>query len=107
MKEQAKEVERIPDAVLEEVAECLKVMGHPVRLRLVNLLGQGRFAVHELAERTGVSANQVCEHLRLLQHYGLLASEREGRTVYYVIRSPRLVRLMGCISVHCEVDKEL
>ena len=89
------------DAVLEEAAECLKVMAHPVRLKMVNILMQGDFAVHEIAQMCATSPNQTCEHLRLLKSHGLLSSERRGRTVYYQILSPRLPRLIECIKTTC------
>ena len=76
----AKQLELLRDEVLEEAAECLKVMAHPVRLKMVNILMQGEFAVHEIAELCRTSANQTCEHLRLLKRHGLLSSERRGRT---------------------------
>lgn len=87
---------------LDGAAECLKVMAHPVRLRIVNILMQGEFAVHEIAELCETSPNQTCEHLRLMRGLGLLSSERRGRTVYYKILSPRLPSLLECISKSCE-----
>jgi DNA-binding transcriptional ArsR family regulator len=96
-----KQLELPTDEVLEEAAECLRVMAHPVRLKMVNILMQGEFAVHEIAELCNTSANQTCEHLRLLKGHGLLSSERRGRTVYYKVLSPRLPRLVECISAHC------
>jgi DNA-binding transcriptional ArsR family regulator len=93
----------LPDAALEEAAECLRVMAHPVRLKMVSLLMQGRFAVHEMAGLCGTSPNQTCEHLRLLKGHGLLSSHREGRTVYYGIASPRLPGLIECIRKTCKV----
>jgi DNA-binding transcriptional ArsR family regulator len=95
------EVNLPADDVLEEVAECLKVMAHPVRLKMVNILTQGEFAVHEIAQLCATSPSQACEHLRLLKGHGLLSSERRGRTVYYQILSPRLPRLMRCIGENC------
>jgi len=92
----------LPEETLEEAAECLRVMAHPVRLRMVNILMQGEFAVHEIAELCETSANQTCEHLRLLKGHGLLSSERRGRTVYYKILSPRLPRIIQCIWAMCE-----
>ncbi|MCF7954479.1 MAG: metalloregulator ArsR/SmtB family transcription factor [Phycisphaerae bacterium] len=86
---------------LNGAAECLKVMAHPVRLRIVNILMQGEFAVHEIAELCETSPNQTCEHLRLLRGLGLLSSERRGRTVYYKILSPRLPSLLECITKNC------
>lgn len=97
------DIDLIPDSLLEEAAECLKVMGHPVRLKLVNILMQGEFAVHEMAELCETSPNQTCEHLRLLKGQGLLSSERRGRTVYYKIASPRLPRLIECIRKSCDI----
>jgi DNA-binding transcriptional ArsR family regulator len=91
----------LPDDVLDKAAECLKVMAHPVRLKMVNLLMTGDFAVHEIAAHCGSSANQTCEHLRLLKGHGLLDSVRKGRTVYYKIQSPQLPGLIRCIQSNC------
>ncbi len=97
------EIELLPDEMIEKAAECLKVMAHPVRLRIVNILMQGEFAVHELAEMSKTSPNQTCEHLRLLKGHGLLSSERRGRTVYYKIASPQLPGLISCIRTNCQI----
>ncbi len=87
--------------VLSEAAECLKVMGHPVRLRIVDILMQGEYPVHELAEMCETSPDQTCEHLRLLKGHRLLDSERRGRTVYYKISNPNLPGLLKCIRKNC------
>ena len=97
-----KKIDFLPDDMLEAAAECLKVMAHPVRLRMVNLLMQGEFAVHEIAELCRTSPNQTCEHLRLLKSHGFLSSERRGRTVYYKITSPQLPGLIQCIRKNCK-----
>jgi len=93
----------LPDPILVEAAECLKVMAHPVRLKIVDILMQGKFPVHEIAELCNTSPNQMCEHLRLLKGQKLLSSERQGRTVYYSILSPRLPGLLDCIKKSCRV----
>lgn len=100
---ETREVEILPDELLDAAAECLKVMAHPVRLRMVNVLMQGEFAVHEIAELCRTSPNQTCEHLRLLKSHGFLSSERRGRTVYYKIASPQLPGLIQCISKNCKI----
>lgn len=98
----AEKVEFLMDETLEQAAACLKVMAHPVRLRIVNILMQGEFAVHEIAELCRTSPNQTCEHLRLLKGHGLLVSERQGRTVYYKIAHPQLPGLIECIRKNCK-----
>lgn len=97
-----KEVTFLPDDILERAAECLKVMAHPVRLRMVNILMQGEFPVHQIAQLCRTSPNQTCEHLRLLKGHGLLSSHRKGRIVYYQIASPQLPGLLECIKKNCK-----
>ena len=87
---------------LRQAAECLKVLGHPIRLRIVEILLQGQFPVHEIAEICDLPPHQTCEHLRLLRNHGLLSSQRRGRAVYYEIVDPRLPRLMHCIRAACD-----
>lgn len=91
----------IPLEALTQAAECFKVLAHPVRLRIVDILMQGDYPVGEIAHMCAVQPNQASEHLRLMQVQGLLKSERRGRTVYYKIDSPRVPSLLRCIRQHC------
>ena len=52
---------------LAEAAECLKTLAHPHRLRMVQMLLQGRFAVGELAEACEIPSHMASEHLKLMQ----------------------------------------
>jgi len=97
------ELERMSDDYLRRAADTLKVMAHPVRLRIVEILSQGRFSVGEIAELCTLPHNQTCEHLRLMKGHSLLDSEREGRTVYYKIVAPQLISLLSCIRKNCPV----
>ena len=81
-----------------QAAECLKVLAHPVRLRMVQLLLQGRYTVGELAEDCQVPDNVASEHLRLMQRCGFFTSQREGRKVYYEVSEPHLQDIMSCIE---------
>ena len=83
---------------LGQAAECLRTLAHPHRLRIVELLLGGRYTVGELAESCGIPSHMASEHLRLMQRCGFLASEREGRTVYYSVVEPHLANIMNCIA---------
>ncbi|MHC2068293.1 ArsR/SmtB family transcription factor [Bremerella sp. T1] len=83
---------------LNEAAECLKVLAHPVRIRMVQLLLHGRYTVGEIAEDCGIAENLASEHLRLMQRCGFFTSEREGRRVYYAVAEPHLEDIMNCIE---------
>ena len=83
---------------LEKAAACLKVLAHPHRLRIVQLLLQGRFTVGELAESCGIPSHMASEHLKLMQYCDLLSSQRDGRRNYYKIADPHLASIMDCIQ---------
>ncbi|MCA9110785.1 MAG: winged helix-turn-helix transcriptional regulator [Planctomycetaceae bacterium] len=85
-------------AAFAHAAECLKILAHPVRLRIVQLLLYGRYTVGELADDCGVPDNVASEHLRLMQRCGFFTSEREGRKVYYEVAEPHLQSIMDCIE---------
>jgi DNA-binding transcriptional ArsR family regulator len=79
-------------------AECLKTLAHPHRLRMVQMLLRGRYAVGELADACGIPSHMASEHLRLMQRCGFLTSEKEGRKAYYQIVEPHLENIMTCIE---------
>ena len=95
------DLDLLPLEVLEGTAECLRVLAHPARLRMVDILMQDELPVHEIAEMCDLPPHQACEHLRLLKGHGLLSSERRGRAVFYRIVDPRLPSLLGCIRKCC------
>lgn len=83
---------------LTEAAECLRVLAHPHRLRIVQMLLQGDHTVGELAEACGLPSAMASEHLRLMQRCGFLAGHRDGRNVYYRVTEPHLRRILRCVE---------
>jgi ArsR family transcriptional regulator, zinc-responsive transcriptional repressor len=83
---------------LEEAAECLRTLAHPVRLRMVQMMLQGEFTVGDLAEACQIASHMASEHLRLMQHCGFLSRRQEGRCTYYQVAEPAVKRIMGCIE---------
>lgn len=97
--EEARESGRLLDrGALSRAAEGLRTLAHPHRLRMVQLLLRGRYTVGQLAAACQVPSHVASEHLRLMQHCGLLGSHREGRRVYYEVAEPHLEGLMECIE---------
>ena len=89
---------------LGEAAECLRTLAHPHRLRMVQMLLQGRFTVGELAEACDIPSHMASEHLRLMQRCGFLSAEKEGRFVYYSVAEPHLASIMSCIESRFGVE---
>ena len=83
---------------LGQAAECLRTLAHPHRLRMVQMLLQGRYTVGELAETCEIPSPMASEHLRLMQRCGFLVSEKDGRKVFYRVAEPQLGSIMKCIE---------
>jgi ArsR family transcriptional regulator, zinc-responsive transcriptional repressor len=94
----------LPIEVLEQASECLRLLAHPARLRMIDILMQGEFAVHEIAQICELNPNQTCDHLRLLKGHRLLDSKRRGRTVYYTIAAPQPTGVIECIRKNCKLS---
>ncbi|MCO6453909.1 MAG: winged helix-turn-helix transcriptional regulator [Pirellulaceae bacterium] len=83
---------------LSQAAECLRVLAHPHRLRMVQMLLAGDYSVGELAESCQLPTPMASEHLRLMQRCGFLTSEKQGRKVFYRVAEPHLRNILRCIE---------
>lgn len=83
---------------LEQAAECLKTMAHPLRLRMLQMLLRGEYPVGELAEACDIPSHMASEHLGKMKDRGLLTSERRGRQIFYQIGEPHLGNIMNCVE---------
>lgn len=81
-----------------QAAECLRVLAHPHRLRMIQMLLSRQVTVGELAEACELPTAMASEHLRLMQRCGFLSSEKEGRKVFYRIIEPHLQSILRCIE---------
>lgn len=70
---------------LRLIAERFRVLGDPLRLQLLNTLGEGELSVGALVERVGASQANVSKHLQTLHRAGLVARRKEGLQVYYKV----------------------
>lgn len=83
---------------LGQAAECLRVLAHPHRLRMIQMLLAGEYSVGELAESCELPTAMASEHLRLMQRCGFLTAEKDGRKVFYRVVEPHLKSIMHCIE---------
>lgn len=92
----------IPLDVLERAAETLKAVAHPVRLRIVDLLGHtGEMCVGDLVAALDAKAAITSQQLGLLKDRGIVACRRDGNRVYYRLTNAKLLRVLECIRDHC------
>lgn len=80
------------------VAEVLKAVAHPLRLRIVATLCVGEEHVGALAEKLGASQAIVSQQLRILRSHGLVAARRAGGFARYRLVEKNLRGLVRCME---------
>ncbi|QDQ09952.1 ArsR/SmtB family transcription factor [Streptomyces spectabilis] len=75
-------------------AEFFKTLGHPVRIRVLELLSQREHAVAEMLPEVGVEPAHLSQQLAVLRRANLVVTRKEGSTVYYSLTSPHVAELL-------------
>ena len=75
----------LPEPLAELIAERFRVLGEPMRIRLLDSLREGSATVQELQEATGASQQNVSKHLGVLLRSGLVSRSKEGNFSRYAI----------------------
>ncbi|KOU46869.1 ArsR family transcriptional regulator [Streptomyces sp. WM6378] len=75
-------------------AEFFKTLGHPVRIRVLELLSRREHTVSEMLPEVGVEAAHLSQQLAVLRRANLVVSRREGSTVAYALANPELADLL-------------
>jgi ArsR family transcriptional regulator len=83
------------DPVYVVKAQLFRVLGHPVRIRILELLGEGERTVGDLQAQLELDSSGTSQHLSALRQQGLLEARREGTSVYYRIKDPRVSHLLA------------
>ncbi|WP_405541535.1 ArsR/SmtB family transcription factor [Streptomyces phaeochromogenes] len=76
-------------------AEFFRMLGHPVRIRVLELLQAGPLPVRELLAAIEVEPSGLSQQLAVLRRSGIVSSRREGSTVVYALAGGDVADLMG------------
>jgi ArsR family transcriptional regulator len=76
-------------------AEFFKALGHPVRIRALELLSERERTVSELLEHVDVEQPYLSQQLGVLRRAGFVVSHREGPNVVYALADPRVAELLA------------
>lgn len=80
----------------------LKVIAHPVRLAIVDLLTENkRMTVLELQEALNLEQAIASQQITLMEDKGVLVAERVGRNKYVSLRFPKMIHIVSCLENCC------
>lgn len=94
----------IDGRALDRAARVIKVLGHPLRLRLIEALEGGERHVGELQEAVDAGQALVSQQLAILRAHGVVDARRDGPRVYYRIVEPRVIKILDCIR-ECDLPE--
>jgi DNA-binding transcriptional ArsR family regulator len=83
------------DPVYVAKAQLFRVLGHPVRIRVLELLSDGERTVGDLQAELSLDSSGTSQHLAALRQQGILESRRAGTSTYYRLRDPRVSQLLA------------
>ena len=75
-------------------AEFFKTLGHPARIRVLELLSEREHAVAEMLPEVGIEPAHLSQQLAVLRRANLVVTRKEGSTMYYSLVSPQIAELL-------------
>ena len=95
----------LPAPLVELIAERFRILGEPMRIRLLDALRDGEATVQQLEEATGASQQNVSKHLGVLLRAGIVARRKEGNFSVYSIADQAIFSLCEevCGNLHRQV----
>jgi DNA-binding transcriptional ArsR family regulator len=98
-------VHPLPARLVEPIAQRFRVMGEPMRIRLLDRLRDGEAGVQDLTDALGTTQQNVSKHLGVLHAAGLVSRRRDGTRVLYAIADESVFELCEtvCGGLHRQV----
>ncbi len=81
--------------IYELKAQFFKTLGHPARIRILEVLSEGPRSVSALQPDVGIEASHLSQQLAVLRRAGVVDSERDGSSVIYSITDPQILELLA------------
>jgi ArsR family transcriptional regulator len=78
----------------ERTARFFRALGHPARIRVLELLGERERSVGDLVGEIGLESSHLSQQLAVLRRAGLVTTRKQGTTVFYTLAAPRITDLL-------------
>ena len=90
------------DEDIQQAAQAVKAIAHPLRLKILCVLGDQEVSVQDIVEQVGTSQSNISQHLSILRDKGVLATRKDANRVFYRIGDLRTLKLVGMMrDVFC------
>jgi len=90
------------DEDIRQAALAVKAIAHPLRLKILCVLGDQEVSVQDIVDQVGTSQSNISQHLSILRDKGVLATRKDANRVFYRIGDLRTLKLVGMMrDVFC------
>lgn len=86
------------DKDIDLASRSLKAMAHPLRLKILCILGDQEVSVQDIVDRVGTTQSNISQHLAILREKGILDTRKDANKVFYRVSDPRTLRLIGMMQ---------
>jgi ArsR family transcriptional regulator len=87
---------------IDQAARAMKAMAHPLRLKILCVLGNEEVSVQDIVDAVGTSQSNISQHLAILREKGVLKARKDANRVYYRVGAQRMLALIGMVrEVFC------
>lgn len=80
---------------INQASAAMQAIAHPVRLKILCLIGNAEISVLEIVDAVGTSQSNISQHLAVLRDTGILAARKEANKVYYRVGDPRVLQMIS------------
>ena len=93
------------DDDIDRASRSLKAMSHPLRLKILCVLGDQEISVQDIVDSVGTSQSNISQHLAILRDKGILFSRKDANRVYYKVGDSRTLALIDMMrEVFCSTE---
>ncbi|PWQ99670.1 ArsR/SmtB family transcription factor [Leucothrix pacifica] len=86
------------DQDIERASRALKAISHPLRLKILCMLGEDEASVQDIVSMVGTSQSNISQHLTLLRDKDVLTSRRDANRVFYRVGDSRTLKLISMMQ---------
>lgn len=84
----------LSDEHIEQTSRAMKAMSHPLRLKILAVLGDREVSVQDIVELVGTSQSNISQHLAIMRDKGVLRTRKDANRVYYRVGDLRTLEVL-------------
>lgn len=93
------------DENITKASKALKAMGHPLRLKILCVIGEKELPVMDIVKQVGTTQSNISQHIDILREKQILTSRRDGSRILCSVRDKNILKLMDVMQkTFCQVQ---